>query len=450
MRYGFTSPSVVTATSVARFSTSLNANRGRGSRPRSSEESSHRARLRLPGVRLLAVLDRLLAIGADPTDPPEARRQKRLLVGFALAVIPPDPIWSAFYLAYGEWTAAVIPILYIPLTVANLAVFARTHDFDRMRRAQCLIILVLPFLLHVALGGFQPSSAVVLWSVLAPFCALVFGGVVPGVRWLAAFAVAVLAGAVLQSRDANGLPAWVVTAFFVANIATISGIAFGLLAVYARQLAAERTRSERLLLNVLPAPIAARLREREEVIADGYEAATVIFADVVNSTPLTVELTPAQMVALLDEHVATFDRLADRHGVEKIRTIGDNWMGVAGVPRPHPDHAGAVAQLALGMLASVDERRRAGLRCLDFRIGLDSGAVIGGVIGRSKFVFDIWGDAVNTAARMESHGEPGRIQLTEATYRLLDGRFVCEPRGTIDIKGKGRVTTWWLLGEREP
>jgi len=240
-----------------------------------------------------------------------------------------------------------------------------------------------------------------------------------------------------------------VTAFFAANIATISAVAFALLAGYARQLAMERARSERLLLNVLPLPIATRLREREEVIADAYGEATMIFADVVNSTPLTAELTPRDMVALLDEYVSIFDGLADRHGVEKIRTIGDNWMGVAGVPQPRPDHADAVARLALGMLEYVAERKRSKQRCLNFRIGINSGAVIGGVIGRRKFVFDIWGDPVNTAARMESHGEPGKIQMRDATNELLEDRFVCEPRGTIDVKGKGPMRTWWLLSERD-
>jgi adenylate cyclase len=363
-------------------------------------------------------------------------------------VIPPDPVWSSIYYVFGETTAAIIPMVYIPLTAANLVLFARTRDLDRARQGQCLIILVLPYTLHVQLGGFHLSSAVVMWSVLAPFCALVFGGIRAGTRWLSVFAGAVAVGALLQLRTENGLPDWIITLFFVANIATISGVAFGLSASYARQLAAERSRSERLLLNVLPASIAARLRERQEVIAEAYGAATVIFADVVNSTPLTVELAPEQVVALLDEHVATFDALADEHGVEKIRTIGDNWMGVAGVPQPRADHAAAAARLALGMLAYVAARRRKGLRCLEFRIGINSGPVVGGVIGRRKFVFDIWGDPVNTAARMESHGEPGRIQVTDATYRLLADRFVCEPRGTIDVKGKGPVQTWWLIGER--
>lgn len=394
-------------------------------------------------------MERILSIGADPADAPELRRRKRFYVAFAVAILVVNPLWSGLYVAYGENLAALVPMLYPPLTFANLAWFARTRHLPTASAWTSLIILVLPFLLHVALGGFQPSSGVVLWSLLSPLSGLVFVGAGAGSRWLAAFAGAVILGAFLQPRAENGLPEWVVTAFFVANIATISAVAFGLLSMYARQLAAERARSDRLLLNVLPASIAARLRERHEVIADAYDAATIIFADVVNSTPLTVELSPTQMVALLDEHVAAFDALADRHGVEKIRTIGDNWMGVAGVPEQQPDHAGAAARLALGMLRYVDERRATGARCLEFRIGLCSGPLVGGVIGRSKFVFDIWGDAVNTAARMESHGAPGRIQIAEPTFRLLRDAFVCEPRGQIEVKGKGAMATWWLVGERE-
>jgi len=396
------------------------------------------------------MLDQVLGMGSTPPDSPEDRRRNRLLVVFALAVLASVPPWAGVYYMFGESVAAIIPLISVPLTLANLATFARTHNFERARQIESLIILALPVGVHVALGGFQLSSGVVLWSVLAPFCALVFGGIRAGVRWLVAFAAVVVLAALVQPREANGLPAWIVTAFFAANIATISAVAFALLAGYARQLAMERARSERLLLNVLPASIATRLREREEVIADAYSEATMIFADVVNSTPLTAELTPRDMVALLDEYVSIFDGLADRHGVEKIRTIGDNWMGVAGVPQPRRDHADAVARLALGMLEYVAECKRSRQqRCLNFRIGINSGAVIGGVIGRRKFVFDIWGDPVNTAARMESHGEPGKIQMTEATYELLKDHFVCEPRGTIDVKGKGPMRTWWLLGERE-
>ena len=393
------------------------------------------------------MVERILAIGSDPADSPEVRRRKRLLVIFALAVVVPDPVWAWIYFANHEAAAAVVPMLYIPLSLANLAAFSRTRRLDWAVAGQSLIILVLPFLVHAALGGFQASSGVVLWSVLAAFSGLVFGGIRPGAFWLVAFGGIVLLAAFVQPRPTNNLPETVVTGFFIANIVTIAGVAFGLIAAFARQLAAERTRSERLLLNVLPAVIAERLRERDEVIADAYDAATVVFADVVNSTRLTVELTPSQMVSLLDEHVAAFDALADRYGVEKIRTIGDNWMGVAGVPQPRDDHAAAAARFALGVLGFIEDRRHAGGRCLDFRVGLSSGPMIGGVIGRRKFVFDVWGDAVNTAARMESTGEAGRIQISEPTYRLLRDAFVCEPRGSMEVKGKGQMMTWWLIRE---
>lgn len=396
------------------------------------------------------MIARVLAIGADPRDPAELGRRKRLLVAFMLAIVLVGPAWSAIYVTFGEPVAAIVPMLYPPLTLVNLASFARHRSIERLAAAQSLAILVLPFLVHVALGGYGPSSAVVLWSMLSPLGALVFIGVASGFRWLTAFVGVLVLAALAQPRASNALPAWLVTVFFVANIGTILGVAFGLLASYSRQLAAERARSERLLLNVLPPSIAERLREREETIADQYEAATVLFADVVNSTPLTVELSPAEMVGLLNEHVSAFDALADRHGVEKIRTIGDNWMGVAGAPVARPDHATSAARLALAMLAYVESRRGRGERCLDFRIGLNSGPVIGGVIGTRKFVFDIWGDPVNTAARMESHGTPGRIQLTEATYDLIRERFECEPRGTIEVKGKGPMPTWYLVRERAP
>jgi len=231
------------------------------------------------------VLDQVLGMGSARTDSPEDRRRNRLLVVFALAVLASVPPWAGVYYTFGESVAAIFPLVSVPLTLANLAAFARTHNFERARQIESLIILTLPLGVHTALGGFQLSSGVVLWSVLAPFCALVFGGIRAGIRWLVAFAAVVVLAALVQPREANGLPAWIVTAFFAANIATISGVAFALLAGYARQLAMERARSERLLLNVLPAPIATRLREREEVIADAYGEATMIFADVVNSNP---------------------------------------------------------------------------------------------------------------------------------------------------------------------
>ena len=199
---------------------------------------------------------------------------------------------------------------------------------------------------------------------------------------------------------------------------------------------------------MLPREIAPRLKAGESPIADAYADATILFADIVGFTPLTQRLAPRETVSLLDTTFSQFDRIADEHGVEKIRTIGDNYMAVAGVPRPRPDHAAAVARMALAMRRYLDELRSRGEDRVDFRIGIESGPCVGGVIGLRKFVFDIWGDPVNTASRMESHGVAGRIQVGESAYTHLRGGFELEERGLVEIKGKGSLRTWFLLRER--
>src|SRR5207237_5081213 len=204
------------------------------------------------------------------------------------------------------------------------------------------------------------------------------------------------------------------------------------------------------LLNMLPREIAPRLKAGESPIADAYDQATVLYADMVGSTTLAERLDAKELVALLNAIFSRFDLLAETHGVEKIRTIGDNYMCVAGVPRRRADHAQALARMALGLRAYLDELRAAGEDRIDFRIGMNSGPCVGGVIGLRKFVLDIWGDSVNTASRMESHGVPGRIHLSDATYELIRDAHECEPRGPIEVKGKGPMRTWFLVGERRP
>lgn len=399
--------------------------------------------------RTAQVFERIGRLGSDPADSDAVRLKKRYLVASAVfGFVPAGVIWGLIYFAFGEPVAGSIPLGYSVLSAVSIAAFARTRNFSVFRALQLLFMLLLPFLLQVALGGFVPASAVILWSLLCPFGALVFHDVRNATRWFALFVVLVALSPFLGTRLDNGLPIWLVTLFFVLNIATVSTIVFILLATFVHQLGRERMRSETLLLNVLPKAIADRLKDSPSVIADAYGEATILFADVVNSTPLTRELSPREMVSLLDGYVSHFDQLALRHGLEKIRTIGDNWMGVAGVPQALDDHARRAALMALDMLDYVRERQRANVRGLEFRIGLNSGPVVGGVIGRSKFVFDIWGDPVNIASRMESTGVPGRIQIGPDTKALLDDEFVLEPRGTVEVKGQGPMETWFLVGRR--
>lgn len=215
------------------------------------------------------------------------------------------------------------------------------------------------------------------------------------------------------------------------------------------QIVAEQQVSERLLLNVLPRFVADRLKSDAGIIADSFPNVTVLFADIVDFTTLSERLSPEHLVTLLNEVFTLFDSIVDTWGLEKIKTIGDAYMAVAGLPTPLPDHAVRAANTALDMMAAVDVFNKNENQTLQLRIGMHSGAVMAGVIGKRKFIYDLWGDAVNTASRMESHGLAARTQVTEATRNLLGSAFELEPRGPIEVKGKGLMPTWLLTGRRE-
>jgi class 3 adenylate cyclase len=217
-----------------------------------------------------------------------------------------------------------------------------------------------------------------------------------------------------------------------------------------KELQEEKATSERLLLNVLPAPIADRLKSGAEVIVDRFEAVTVLFADIVGFTKLSSTTSPEKLVTMLDELFSVFDRLAETHGLEKIKTIGDAYMVVAGIPQPIADHALAIAHMAMDMLAAIDAYSKKHATDLSIRIGVHTGPVVAGVIGKKKFIYDLWGDTVNTASRMESHGVPGRVHISAVTAELIKGTFELEARGPVDIKGKGIMETSLIVAAKPP
>ncbi len=218
---------------------------------------------------------------------------------------------------------------------------------------------------------------------------------------------------------------------------------------YLKRLAEEQEKSERLLLNILPAPIAQRLKQGEQTIADSFSEVTVLFADLVGFTKLSANLSPAELVELLNMIFSCFDELAEKYGLEKIKTIGDAYMVVGGLPTPRKDHAEAIAEMALDILDRVQEISEKQGKLLQIRIGINTGAVEAGVIGTKKFAYDLWGDTVNTAHRMESHGIPDVIQVTENTYNCLANKYIFQERGMIEIKGKGSMKTYLLVGRKE-
>jgi adenylate cyclase len=255
-------------------------------------------------------------------------------------------------------------------------------------------------------------------------------------------------------HDTGAEPAWFITVGFIANAVAAGVLAVAVVWYGLRQIASaeaameqEYARSEALLANILPATIAERLKDRSHsVIADKYDDASILFADIAGYTELASDTAPEELVAFLDDLYTSLDTLVTRHGLEKVKTSGDAYMAVSGVPQPRPDHLEALADLALDIADTVAGLTDSRGRAVPLRIGLASGPVVAGVVGSQRFFYDVWGDAVNVASRMESTVAVGRIQVPQPAYERLRNRFVFEERGDVEVKGKGVMHTWYLVG----
>lgn len=416
-----------------------------------------------PWTRLRQQVVSLVARLADLGGRPGASRDERLRAGTlilaSVLIALLSSVWVSTYLAFGLPRSAAIPALYQVLTVAGLIVLMRTRRFGLFRNCQLFAMLVLPGLLQASLGGFVASSGMILWALFVPLAALALLGVRHSVAWLLAFlaelTVLALLDPVLRQHAAD-LPSGIVIWFFVLNVLGLTVSAYAMLGHFVEQrarahqaLEAEREISEGLLLNVLPQPIAARLKDESGVIAERHESVSVLFADLVGFTEHAMAMPAEELVALLDRIFTAFDHRADAEQLEKIKTIGDAYMLAGGVPEARSGHAEAVARTALAMREDVASIASAtGQRWLALRIGIDTGPVVGGVIGRRKFSYDLWGDTVNTASRMQSHALPGQIHITARVAQALGDGFRIRPRGKTTVKSKGVMETFLLEGER--
>jgi len=408
-----------------------------------------RPRLRGASVGIEKLMALAGRVGVDPDESSETALQRRLVVMLSVGTLPLTVLWSVIYFAAGAPLAAAIPAIYSLFTPVNTLLFAFTRRLGLYRFTQLLMILILPWLVMMSLGGFKPSSVVIIWAALCPLASLLIEDPRSTVLWIAGFVALLILSAVLQPHlTPSGLPEAFVTWFFVLNLGTVIAIVFALLYYFVGQRNFFQERSETLLLNILPKEISEALKLGPGTIAAHYEAASVLFADVVEFTPMAATMTPLSLVDLLNEVFQCFDGLVERRDLEKIKTIGDCYMVAAGVPRERPDHAVALVQLALDMQEAV-ATQTFGDRKLAFRIGINSGPVVAGVIGRKKFIYDLWGAAVNLASRMETHGESGTVQITRNTYDLVWSEFDCESRGEISVKGADRMEVWRVLGRKE-
>jgi adenylate cyclase len=397
----------------------------------------------------------VMNFGASPGDSDEERLRKRILVIGSLMLIAASTLWGLIYILFGEPVAGFIPLGYALFSVGVSAVFAYTRDLRFYRDTQLWMVLMIPFLLMVMLGGFVNSSAVIIWSLISPLGALLLYRTDKAYRWLYVYLGLLIISAGVQPfvRSTNNLPATLVLVFFLLNIGTVSVIVFLLLAYFVDGkelllglLRIEQDKSERLLMQMLPKEVAPLLKEGNQTVAKRFDSLSVMFADIVGFTELSSKMSAEEVVELLNELYSYFDGLTEQFGLEKIRTIGDNYMVAAGAPTPRGDHALVMARMALEIMKYLEDPTAVPRPDLQFRIGIASGPAVGGVVGTDKYHYDLWGQSINIASRMESQGVPGKIQITQETYEQIKGAFSCSYRGLIDIKGIGEMPTWFLDG----
>ena len=343
-------------------------------------------------------------------------------------------------------------------TAAMFLAIPLLHRFGSLIAAVVFVVIAFSSLTFVGAQLGTDSGVQFYYLVSASLAVLVMG---VEHLWLAGTTVAVGAGLVvamqfLVPNDTGLQPRWALTTGFIVSTIGASLMIFATVWYAMREvdraeaaMEVEYSRSEALLANILPAQIAHRLKDPARgVIADRYDDASILFTDIAGFTEQASDISPTELVRFLDRLYTTFDRLVDKHGLEKIKTTGDSYMVVSGVPTPRADHVQAIAELGLDMSKAVAGLRDPRGNPVPLRMGIASGPVVAGVVGARKFFYDVWGDAVNVAARMETTDQVGRIQVPENVYERLRDDFVLEERGEIDIKGKGVMRTWYLIGRK--
>jgi len=397
--------------------------------------------------RVVGGVGRLAELGVQSTDTSQERAAKTALTLAALLLGSFAGVWTLVYFLHGFTAAWVTTLVYQVSLALALVHFAVTKRFAVFRLVSLSLHLVTPIIVQTALGGF-----------------LAYGSR-ESLRWFAAYVVLVGGSVVMDAWEITSgvhVPAATVAFFFVSNVCGVSAVVYLLLRYFVRErerairalaeqhelLNEEQRRSEGLLLNILPLPVAERLKKHDGIIADRLPDVTVLFADIAGFTELSERWRPEKIVDMLNDLFTAFDELADSWGLERIKTIGDAYMVAGGLHLWQPEHATAVAHMAFDMQREAHRQRASAGFELDLRIGIAVGPVVAGVIGRRKFAYDMWGDTVNMASRMESTGTAGSIQVTGAVYERLRADFRFEQRDRVMVKGKGEITTYILLGER--
>jgi adenylate cyclase len=392
-------------------------------------------------------VDALLSIGAYP-DESETQRARRRII---LAVIWVASLLTALAILI-EFASGVLWVALSDTWVIVVTAVMLVSLHLNPRRFALAINLLLGTVFMVGLikaalfGGLLESGLVLIFNLAIVLAALLALGFRAASWWFAGFVASVVYAVLIHNRiDPLYEPRPTSVAAF--NLIAFGVLTFVVTVYFVRQRDRFQRQSDDLLHNILPDEIAARLKANTSMIADSFASASVLFADVVDFTPMSAGMSAADLVTLLNRIFTTFDAFVNELGLEKIKTVGDEYMVASGVPVPRMDHAEAVADLALRLRDHVASKEFEGRR-IRLRIGINSGPVVAGIVGTHKFAYDLWGDVVNTASRMESEGLPGFIQISGSTFSLIEDRFVCKRRGLIPVKGKGEMDTYILVSRR--
>ncbi len=390
-------------------------------------------------------LVRVLDIGADPADEPDLRIRKRVAVATALVFMGVAVVFGLVDLAAARPALVALALVQLGAFGTALVSFRRSHRLTPLIATMAVVGLAVLFISLIPTGGLTWGAANLIWIILVPIAAVLFLGARAGPTALAGVVVVVAASVLIDPlvRSAPPEPSLARLLVIAVDLVVPAAVALALVVFIDGERLRAKAESDALLLNVLPRSIADRLKSGERVIADHYEEVTILFADVVEFTPFAARETPAHVVVMLNEVFSRFDTLAERYGLEKIKTIGDAYMVVAGAPEPRADHASVILDMAIAMHPEAASIEPVPGRPLRLRIGVATGPAVAGVIGHRKFSYDLWGDTVNVASRMESSGVPGMIQVAASTWQLCAGRYPFTERD-VEVKGLGTLRTYLL------
>lgn len=409
-------------------------------------------------------------------DSEQERLNKTLLIFASGLMAFAAMVWVAIYQAMGIRFSSTVPFAYVVLSAAALALYLWKGNFPLFRFIQTSLFLFVPFIMQWSIGSYISSSGVMLWALLAPVGIMIFQGPRESLPWFFAYIVLTAVSAFFDYYLTEGVEAGVtmqsIAVFFALNFAGMSTIVYLLISYFVRQrdklsvqinkqhqeLKEEQEKSEGLLLNILPGPIAQRLKQQHSIIADGFADVTVMFADIINFTRLAEEMSPRLMVGVLNEVFSQFDQLAEKHGLEKIKTIGDAYMVAGGLGEHHReearggpdnrDYTEGICGMALDMCQYMDTRSGFKRARLQIHVGIGTGPVVAGVIGMKRFIYDLWGDTVNIASRVTAEAAASTILVDTATYKRVRHLFNFEGPQTLTVKGKGEIAAYRLLGRK--